>query len=153
MKRLLDESYHQSLRIDSIAKQYGFTRNHLYTLFKDACGVSPQSYLLTVRVEKAKALLSDKHAALSASEVAFAVGFNDPLYFSRVFRKRVGALRRNTEGRRKQKPLVRAAFVFIVDMFSSCAQTGYDINPRSRSEHIDAYLLYGRHAIHEALAP
>ena len=66
------------------------SRNYLYTLFKREYGVSPKEYLMTLRIQKAKLLFSDQSQPLSVSEVAYAVGFNDPLYFSRVFRKITG---------------------------------------------------------------
>jgi two-component system response regulator YesN len=45
---------------------------------------------MTLRIQKAKLLFSDQSQHPSVSEVAYAVGFNDPLYFSRVFRKITG---------------------------------------------------------------
>lgn len=88
--RYLNENYQQSIRIEALAKQYNFTRNYLYTLFKKEYKMSPQEYLTTLRLEKARQLLSEKNLRLSVNEVAFAVGFNDPLYFSRAFRRAFG---------------------------------------------------------------
>ena len=45
-------------------------------------------YLLQMRLNRARNLLM--HNELSVKEVAFMTGFNDPLYFSRVFRKKFG---------------------------------------------------------------
>lgn len=86
----IKQNYHQQLKINELAQKNNYTRNYLYILFKKEYNVSPQEYLLTLRIEKAKLLLLDKTKDLSVNEVAFAVGFNDPLYFSRLFHKKTG---------------------------------------------------------------
>lgn len=89
MMKFINENYYNNITIDSIAKSFGFSRNYLYTLFKNDYGISPQTHLLNLRIEKAKELLlSDRQ--LSINEIALAVGYHDALYFSRVFHKKVG---------------------------------------------------------------
>ncbi len=90
MKTFIDGNYHHQIVIDDFARKNNYSRNYLYTLFKKEFAVSPQEYLLDLRIEKAKQLLKDPSGTFSVGETAYAVGFNDPLYFSRVFRKRVG---------------------------------------------------------------
>lgn len=90
MKSYMDENYHMTVSVEAFAKKHGVSRNYLYTLFKKEYGVSPKEYLTQLRLEKAKRLLASETEHLSVSEVAFAVGFSDPLYFSRLFRKEVG---------------------------------------------------------------
>lgn len=51
-------------------------------------GEPPQSYLNRTVIEKAKTLLED--TALSVGEIALKLGFTDPLYFSRLFKKHCG---------------------------------------------------------------
>jgi transcriptional regulator GlxA family with amidase domain len=51
-------------------------------------GMSMTRYLRTLRLSKARELLST--TALNISEVAYAVGFEDPKYFSRVFSEEFG---------------------------------------------------------------
>ena len=76
---------------EELAKKLHYTRNHLYKLFKKEYGVSPSEYMMALRIEKAKMLFHDQTKTLSVSNVAYAVGFADPLYFSRIFRQRTGA--------------------------------------------------------------
>ena len=90
LKSYMDENYHTEISLENFAKKNGISRNYLYTLFKREYSVSPKEYLMTRRIEKAKLILSDQTVHLSVSEVAYVVGFNDPLYFSKVFRKIVG---------------------------------------------------------------
>lgn len=86
----LEKNYHWDVKIDSIAEMFNYSRNHLYTLFKKEYGISPKEYLLDLRIEKAKQILSENGDGISVKETAYAVGFGDPLYFSRVFRSVVG---------------------------------------------------------------
>lgn len=89
-KKYIKENYHRQISISELAKSYNITRNYLYMLFKKEYNISLQEYILTIRIEKAKQLLSNNEKNLSISEIAFAVGFNDPLYFSRIFALKTG---------------------------------------------------------------
>ena len=86
----LSKNYHSDIKIDEIADMFNYSRNHLYSLFKNEYGVSPKEYLVNSRIEKAKQLLEDTDLDLSVKEVAFAVGIHDPFYFSKLFSSRVG---------------------------------------------------------------
>lgn len=89
MKRFIRENYYNDITINSIAKSLGYTRNYLYTLFKNTYGISPQTYLLDLRIQKAKELLITERY-LSINEISQAVGYSDSHYFSRVFHKKTG---------------------------------------------------------------
>ena len=71
-----------------VAAFVGIDRSHLYTVFKQTLGVSPKEYLTEYRLRRACALLLEP--ALSVTAVANSVGFENNLYFSKVFRKRTG---------------------------------------------------------------
>lgn len=58
------------------------------TLFKKKEGVSPLDYLTRIRMEAAKDLLRDTD--IPASEVSYLVGYEDPRYFYKVFKKYTG---------------------------------------------------------------
>ena len=51
-------------------------------------GISGNTYIRKIRIQKAKELLTQ--SLLSISEIAFQTGFNDPSYFSKVFREETG---------------------------------------------------------------
>lgn len=61
---------------------------HLCRLFRAEYGIPPLKYVHGLRIDKAKLLLND--TLLSISEIADRVGFDDPVYFSELFRKTVG---------------------------------------------------------------
>lgn len=89
IKKFIDENYFSNITIDLVAQNFNFSRNYLYTLFKECYGISPQNYLLKLRIEKAKELLRGENN-LSIGDIALAVGYSDPLYFSRLFHKKTG---------------------------------------------------------------
>jgi AraC-like DNA-binding protein len=62
--------------------------NYFSKLFTASVGMPPSRFILKTRMEKAKKLLAFTH--LSVGEIAAAVGFSDPLYFSRTFRRYAG---------------------------------------------------------------
>ena len=76
-----------------IAAHVGVSENYLTQIFHRDFGMSPWEYLHRYRVERAKALLRDTDESITA--VAAVVGFGDPAYFSRVFRKLEGCAPRD----------------------------------------------------------
>jgi len=80
-------NYPQQLTIVELADRIGYHRSHLSKLFKQIHGISPLSYLINVRLEQAKLLLAQ---GISVHQTAVAVGFQDPLYFSKLFKRHIG---------------------------------------------------------------
>src|SRR5690606_14058168 len=87
IKRFIDTNYAEPISVDVIAKTFGMTAGFLSQYFRDAFGLTPYSYLVTVRMERAKELLKE---ARHVKETALSAGYNDPNYFSRLFRKKCG---------------------------------------------------------------
>lgn len=86
--KYIHDHYAKELTLQDIARQIYLSPDYFSRLFKKEVGCTYAEYLTKVRVERAKALLSNP--ALSVAEVAQKVGYHDPNYFSRVFRKVVG---------------------------------------------------------------
>lgn len=80
--------YHRPLSVEDIAAHLGISRTHLYRLFHRFLAVSPNEYLARFRVQSACAMLSSSN--LSVKSIAHAVGYEDQLYFSKVFRRLTG---------------------------------------------------------------
>ncbi len=75
-------------RIDDYAAECNLSRDRFVHLFKEVTGWSPYRYMMNIRIEKAERLL--RFSSSSVSEIALALGFDDPLYFSRIFKKYAG---------------------------------------------------------------
>ena len=80
-----------ALDVAGIAHQCGLSRSALYRLFATA-GETPQAWLVGQRLERAFKILSDPgKTGSNISATCYALGFNDPANFSRLFRHRFGA--------------------------------------------------------------
>lgn len=83
-----------SYALDDFIKTLPLNYDYVRKLFKKEIGVNPREYLEGLRMELAAKLLSsgvsNKYSNYTVSQVAEACGFTEPLYFSRVFKKRYG---------------------------------------------------------------
>jgi AraC-like DNA-binding protein len=84
----MQQNYAQRLSRLQIAKTVGVSEDYLGRIFQQELGLSPMEYLNRYRTKEAKVLLSQTCA--SVTDIAAQVGFDDPAYFSRAFRKQVG---------------------------------------------------------------
>jgi transcriptional regulator GlxA family with amidase domain len=88
-KDRMDAASHQAWPVRRLAKVSGVSPAHFARSFKAAFGVPPHRYLLTRRLERAKAQLRDTDAPII--EIAFETGWNSLGTFGRVFREVLGA--------------------------------------------------------------
>lgn len=72
--------------VNTFANEMNMSRSVLYRKFKSVTGQSVNELISNLRLRKATELLKDK--SLSVADVAYAVGFSDPQYFSKCFRKK-----------------------------------------------------------------
>ncbi|MBQ9859964.1 MAG: AraC family transcriptional regulator [Clostridia bacterium] len=86
--RYIQYNYANDVGVTDIAMYVGISRSQLYRAFLQDFGISPHNYLQTYRINEACSLLHNPE--LSIAEIAGSVGFNDPLYFSRVFKSLKG---------------------------------------------------------------
>jgi AraC-like DNA-binding protein len=82
----LHEHYREPVMLQEIAGVAGMSRTTFALRFKHAVGQSPNQYLVDFRINQAKLLLAESE--LTVSEIAYRVGFNDPGYFARMFKRR-----------------------------------------------------------------
>jgi AraC-like DNA-binding protein len=82
--RWLSVQYSQPISIEEMSRSLGYNRTHLSKMFKQYTGMTPMHFLLKIRMERAKLLLRER---LTVEQVAASVGFTDPLYFSKQFKK------------------------------------------------------------------
>ncbi|MDD5698144.1 MAG: AraC family transcriptional regulator [Victivallaceae bacterium] len=86
----INEHPNRELDLSFLAGQAGMSRFHLVRSFKAKYGEPPIRYLRKLRIEKAKNLLLQEPADRKIYEIAATAGFNDPLYFSRIFKQCTG---------------------------------------------------------------
>ncbi len=87
--RKLIESTPQSItNVNDLAASLRVSRTTLFRSFKECYDVSIKEFMEQVRFARIEPLL--KNPEFTISDVARIAGFNDPLYFSRAFRKRYG---------------------------------------------------------------
>jgi two-component system response regulator YesN len=87
--QIIDNEFNDhSLSITSIGEELSYHPKYLSQLFKKEVGAGFSEYLRNKRINYARALFD--HGIDSIKNVALLSGFNDPLYFSSVFKKATG---------------------------------------------------------------
>jgi YesN/AraC family two-component response regulator len=81
-------SLEEDLSLKLLAEQVYLNPTYLGRIFKEATGESFSSYLIRLRIEKAKRLLMNP--ALKIYEVCEQIGYSDPAHFTHVFKKSLG---------------------------------------------------------------
>lgn len=87
-KQYIDEHYFEELSLDEVAAHIQLNPFYFSKLFHDRMGITFVDYITQLRIAMAKELLHNpKH---SLKSISLQIGYRDPNYFSRVFRKCVG---------------------------------------------------------------
>lgn len=87
-KDRMDVASHEDWPVERLARVSRVSKAHFARSFKDAFGVPPHRYLLTRRIERAKAMLRDTE--LSVTDIAFQTGWKSLGTFGRIFRDVTG---------------------------------------------------------------
>ncbi|TIP78113.1 MAG: helix-turn-helix transcriptional regulator, partial [Mesorhizobium sp.] len=74
--------------LNELAALAGLGRFHFCTAFRQATGSTPHAWLVKLRIQRARQLLS--HPELPVTEIALAVGYETPSSFAAAFRKITG---------------------------------------------------------------
>lgn len=83
-KNFLKNNYHSGITVDDCARTLNISRAYLRNLFYNETGLSPQKYLMNLKMNRAEFLLKTDYPI---TEIAHAVGYDDVLQFSRIFSK------------------------------------------------------------------
>lgn len=84
----IEENYREPLSLEELAKHFHFNPSYLSTFFSKHMKQGFNEYLQKIRIEQAKKLLIDSN--ISISSISERVGYSDPSYFTKVFRKMEG---------------------------------------------------------------
>ncbi|WP_215222643.1 hybrid sensor histidine kinase/response regulator [Echinicola shivajiensis] len=89
IKEIIEENIAKSdLTPTFLCSELALSSSKLYRKITELTDMSPNEFIRTIRLKKSASLLKTKN--YNVSEVAIAVGFNDPLYFSRRFKEQFG---------------------------------------------------------------
>lgn len=87
-REILENHLKPEFALDEFIHSLPFHYDYLRKLFKKEMGMSPLEYMTGLRMKNAERLLSTVYAnGCAISEIAHMCGYENPLYFSRVFRK------------------------------------------------------------------
>lgn len=82
------DNYHRANPVAAMVEQSRLAERTFMRRFRAATGSTPMEYVQTMRIEEAKHLLETTEAAID--QVAIEVGYEDPNFFRRLFKRRVG---------------------------------------------------------------
>lgn len=87
VKQFLEANFQEKLNSTIISQHAGYNYSYLSRLFSRAIGMTITDYIHYLRVEQARVLLLEMRPKGSIQDIAEMVGYTDPSYFGRVFRR------------------------------------------------------------------
>jgi len=84
----IEHHLYDEVSMEDLAQMARCTPNYLNTIFRRQMGQPIHQYILRCRLDAAKNMLAEGDTPVK--EISYKLGFHDPLYFSRLFRKRYG---------------------------------------------------------------
>jgi two-component system response regulator YesN len=87
-REYIAENYNQNITLEDICKAISVSRNYFCYLFKREMGEGIWDYLTRYRIEKSKELL--RSSDLKNFEISYRIGYENPSYFSKMFKKYAG---------------------------------------------------------------
>ncbi len=87
-KNYICENYNKDISLDDVSREVNISPYYFSKLFKEETGENFIEYVTAIRIEEAKNLLNTSR--MSMKEICAQVGYSDPNYFSRIFKKTVG---------------------------------------------------------------
>ncbi len=85
IKNYIEHNFHQKITIEEISRKFYLSRGYVRNIFFEYMNMSPKAYLQKLRMEKAAELIADTD--YSVYEISKAVGYDDQLLFSKMFKK------------------------------------------------------------------
>lgn len=93
VKDFLMNNLDKNFTLDELASRFNYSKSYLHTKFKIKTGYPVLVFHKLKKVQKACEYLS--YTDLSVKEISYKIGFDDPLYFSRIFKNFMGKSPRN----------------------------------------------------------
>lgn len=83
-----ENNIHNKLTLNQIAEEVGYSATYFSTIFRKETGYAPLSYFSHIKIVKACEYLD--HTSSKVKQVSFSLGYTDPYYFARDFKKKMG---------------------------------------------------------------
>jgi AraC-like DNA-binding protein len=84
----MQEHINENITLQELSKHYNYSASRFSSLFKQKTGYSPIDYFIQMKMQKASQQLD--FTDHSVKDIAMSMGFDDPYYFSKRFRKIIG---------------------------------------------------------------
>lgn len=84
----MNKNLNLKLSLNQISKEAGYSATYFTTLFKKETNYSPLSYFSHLKIVKACEFLD--HTRIKVKEISFTLGYTDPYYFTKDFKKKMG---------------------------------------------------------------
>lgn len=86
--QFLEKNLHKKLTLQQISREAGYSPTYFTTLFRKETNYSPLSYFTHLKILKASEFLD--YTRMKVKEISFQLGYSDPYYFTRDFKKKMG---------------------------------------------------------------
>lgn len=88
IKQYIIQHSHEDISLDALSRKVGLSPIYISKIFKEKLGINYIDFLTECRIKKAKQLMGDPEKSIK--EITFEVGYHEPNYFSKVFKKMCG---------------------------------------------------------------
>ncbi|MBU9712044.1 response regulator [Evansella tamaricis] len=85
IKHHIIQHSHEDISLEQLGKKVGLSPIYISKMFKEKLGINYIDFLTECRIEKAKKLMADPEKSIK--EISFEIGYHEPNYFSKVFKK------------------------------------------------------------------
>jgi AraC-like DNA-binding protein len=86
-KYLMESNVYDAINLSFISDKIGISTSRFIEIFKTYTSMTPYQYYMHIKIHKAESLLEEN---IPVAEVARRMGFEDPFYFSRLFKHKTG---------------------------------------------------------------
>ncbi len=88
IKTYIEQHFEQKINFSELSQMSGYSSDYFRHVFKQKFGLSPQAYMINIRLEKARRMIEEKN--LSCTEIAYKCGFSNAAQFSQMFKNKFG---------------------------------------------------------------
>lgn len=89
IRHYIEEHYTEQISLSHLASTFSYSISYLSTLFKKTFKLTPNEYIIQLRMERARTLLSTDES-VNIRQISELLGYSDPYYFSRLFKITTG---------------------------------------------------------------